>query len=164
MDNSAASTRDKVGVGLLAAAFAFLIGAIILALFQEGKTPADPANPQQVAHGRIVYDKHCAACHGARLEGQPNWQEKLPSGRMPAPPHDASGHTWHHPDGVLFGITKSGLVPGKYAPPKYESDMPAFGGQLSDEEIWAVLAYIKNTWPDQIRAAQAQMTREAARR
>jgi mono/diheme cytochrome c family protein len=65
---------------------------------------------------------------------------------------------------VLFGITKHGLVPGKYAPPKYQSDMPAFAGQLSDEDIWAVFAFIKSTWPDKIQAAQAQTTREAARR
>jgi mono/diheme cytochrome c family protein len=158
------SLRNKIGVGLLAAAFAFLVGAIIFALQQQGKTLADPSNLEQVARGRAAYDQHCAACHGANLEGQSNWQEKLPTGRMPAPPHDSSGHTWHHPDGVLFGITKLGLVPGKYAPPRYESDMPAFGGQLSDEEIWAVLAYIKSTWPEQARAAQAEMTREAARR
>ena len=83
---------------------------------------------------------------------------------MPAPPHDASGHTWHHPDSVLFGITKHGLVPGKYAPPSYQSDMPAFAGTLSDEEIWAVLALFKSTWPQEIRKAQHEMTRERDRR
>lgn len=156
--------RNKVGVGLLAAAFAFLAGAILVALFQEGKTPADPANAQQVARGQNIYARYCAACHGANLEGQANWEKRLPNGRMPAPPHDASGHTWHHPDSILFGITKHGLVPGKYAPPKYESDMPAFGKQLSDEEIWAVLAYIKSTWPEKIRAWQTEVMRNAARR
>ena len=114
--------------------------------------------------GERIYVENCAACHGARLEGQSNWQEKLPTGRMPAPPHDASGHTWHHPDDVLFGITKHGLVPGKYAPPSYVSDMPAFGRQLTDDQIWAVLAYIKSTWPREIRAAQAEMTRSAEKR
>jgi mono/diheme cytochrome c family protein len=162
--NSSSAVRNKIGVGLMAAASAFLVGAIIFAVFQEGKSPADPQNRDQVARGKAVYAQHCAACHGARLEGQPNWQERLPSGRMPGPPHDASGHTWHHPDGVLFGITKYGLVPGKYAPPSYQSDMPAFGGQLTDEEIWAVLAHIKNAWPDKIRTAQTEITRDAARR
>lgn len=161
---TSSSLRNKIGIGLLAVAFAFLIGAIIFALLQDGYSPADPGNPEQVARGKTVYAQHCAACHGARLEGQPNWQEKLPTGRMPAPPHDASGHTWHHPDSVLFGITKHGLVPGKYAPPKYESDMPAFGDRLTDDEIWAVLAYIKSAWPDKKRAAQAEITRDAARR
>ena len=156
--------RNKIGVGLLAATFAFLVGAIIFALLHEGYSPADPGNPEQVTRGKTVYAQHCAACHGARLEGQPDWQEKLTTGRMPAPPHDASGHTWHHPDSVLFGITKHGLVPGKYAPPKYEIDMPAFGDQLTDEEIWAVLAYVKSEWPEKIRAAQLEITRDRGRR
>jgi mono/diheme cytochrome c family protein len=164
MEKTSADTRNKIGVGLLAAAFSFLVGAIIFALRNEGKSLADAGNHEQVARGKSVYAQHCAACHGIRLEGQLTWQEKLPTGRMPAPPHDASGHTWHHPDSVLFGITKSGLVPGKYAPPKYESDMPAFGSQLADEEIWAVLAYIKSSWPENIRAAQAEVNRNATQR
>jgi len=154
------STRNRIGIGLLAAACAFLVGAIAFALWKDEKSPADPGNAAQVAQGKAVYGRHCASCHGARLEGQPNWREKLPTGRMPAPPHDASGHTWHHPDAVLFGITKHGLVPGKYAPPGYESDMPAFAGTLTDGEIWAVLAYIKGTWPDEIRRTQAEINQE----
>jgi mono/diheme cytochrome c family protein len=156
--------RNRIGVGLLGGAFAFLVGAIIVALQTGERSMADPENTRQVALGKSVYDGRCASCHGARLEGQPNWQDKLPSGRMPAPPHDASGHTWHHTDSVLFGITKHGLVPGKYAPPSYQSDMSAFAGTLSDEEIWAVLAYIKSFWPSEIRKAQHEMTRERDRR
>jgi mono/diheme cytochrome c family protein len=162
--DTSSAVRNKIGLGLLAAAFAFLVGAIIVELLREEKSPADPGNLEQVARGKAVYERHCTACHGAKLEGQPNWEEKLPTGRMPAPPHDASGHTWHHPDAVLFGITKHGLVPGRYAPPRYESDMPAFGGTISDDDIGAVFAYVKSTWPDKIRAAQAQITRAAARR
>ena len=106
---------------------------------------ADPRDSAKVALGAKVYAPNCAACHGAKLEGQPNWREPLPNGRFPAPPHDESGHTWHHPDSVLFGIVKNGLVP-PYAPKNYESDMPAFGGKLSDDEIWAALAFIKSHW------------------
>ena len=80
-----------------------------------GEQRSDPA---QLALGQKIYAQHCALCHGAKLEGQPDWRAKLPSGRMPAPPHDDSGHTWHHTDDVLFGITKQGLVP-PYAPPCY---------------------------------------------
>jgi mono/diheme cytochrome c family protein len=83
---------------------------------------------------------------------------------MPAPPHDESGHTWHHPDHVLFAITKSGLVP-PYAPKDYESDMPSFAGQLSDDEIWAVLAYLKSHWTSaEVLAARAEMTRNLEKR
>lgn len=161
---TSSAVRNKIGLGLLAATFAFLIGAIAVALYQEERTLANPHDARQVSRGNVVYAQHCAACHGAKLEGQPNWQEKLPTGRMPAPPHDASGHTWHHPDSVLFGITQYGLVPGKYAPPSYQSDMPAFSGQLTDEEIWAVLAYIKSTWPEAARRWQADVSRNVTQR
>ena len=102
-----------------------------------------------LAQGHELYGQYCASCHGANLEGQPEWTQRLPSGRLPAPPHDATGHTWHHPPDVLFGIVKKGVE--KFAPAGYESDMPGFGGILSDTQIWAVLAYIRSTWPDEVK-------------
>ena len=122
---------------------------------------ADSSDAAQVARGAKVYAEQCAACHGAKLEGQPHWRRRLANGRLPAPPHDESGHTWHHPDHVLFAITKNGLVP-PYAPRDYESDMPAFGGKLSDEDIWAVLAYIGSHWTSRdVLAARAEIERNA---
>jgi len=114
-----------------------------------------PVTAEQVALGQDLYAANCASCHGANLEGQPDWRRRNEDGRMPAPPHDASGHTWHHADRQLFTITKLGvgaIVPG------YESDMPAFEGILSDDEITAVLAYIKSTWPQRERGFQAEVT------
>ncbi|GAW37233.1 cytochrome c6 [Roseovarius sp. A-2] len=110
---------------------------------------------EQVALGQELYAANCAACHGAKLEGEPDWKRRKDNGRMPAPPHDASGHTWHHADRQLFTITKFGvnaIVPG------YESDMPGFEGVLSDDEIKAVLAFIKSTWPERARDFQAEVT------
>ncbi len=151
------AVRNKIGLSLLAAAVAFLAIAIIAALWTGGpESRADPDNARQVARGQTMYAQYCAACHGSRLEGQPEWRTRLASGRLPAPPHDETGHTWHHPDSVLFGITKHGLIPGKYAPPGYRSDMPAFAHTLSDEDIWAVLAYIKSSWPQEIRQIQRE--------
>ena len=115
---------------------------------------ADPDNAEHVALGQQVYASFCAGCHGVNLEGQPDWRKKLPMGNFPAPPHDESGHTWHHADQWLFELIKYG---GKYhAPPRYRSAMPAYQEMLSDAEIWAVLAFIKNRWPAAIRAQQAQ--------
>jgi mono/diheme cytochrome c family protein len=120
---------------------------------------ADPTDVAQVALGKSVYAANCASCHGANLEGQPDWRTRKPDGKLPAPPHDVSGHTWHHPDQVLFSITKEGLE--KHAPAGYASDMPAFGGVLTDEQIWAVLAFIESTWPPEIRSRQAAITERA---
>lgn len=152
-------TRALIVGGLTVAT---LIGAVVLgwSLVDRGAR-ADPTNPEQVALGEQVYGQYCASCHGASLEGQPDWQSRLPSGRLPAPPHDETGHTWHHPDDVIVGIVKEGL--GPYAPEGYESDMPAFGDVLTDEEIWAVLAYLKSEWPPRIQQRQTVITEQAVK-
>lgn len=145
----------------LAIAAAATAGVVAVQFGQGGKTTQGvPA--AVLAEGETLYGEHCAACHGAELEGQPDWQVPLPSGRLPAPPHDPSGHTWHHPDNVLFEITKRGtaaVVGGGY-----ESDMPAFDGILSDDQIRAVVAYIKSTWPERERAYQEARTRASQAR
>jgi mono/diheme cytochrome c family protein len=133
------------------------VGGVVAAavLLRPAAAGADARDAKLVALGAEVYAVQCARCHGERLEGQRDWQQRLPNGRLPAPPHDASGHTWHHSDEQLFQITKEGLaalVPG------YETDMPAYKGVLSDREIWAVLAYIKSTWPEEIRARQERVS------
>jgi len=123
---------------------------------------ADPGNGAQVAQGAKIYAAQCATCHGRNLEGQPDWRRRLPNGRLPAPPHDDSGHTWHHPEELLFNITKFGLVP-PYAPAGYESDMPAYAGKLTDDEIYAALAYIMSRWSKEVTAARGEMLRNRKR-
>ncbi len=43
----------------------------------------------------------------------------------------------------------------------FTSGMPDFGMVLTDSEITAILDYIKSTWPDRIRATQAQRSPDA---
>lgn len=144
------------GIGVL------VIGTMAGALygFKLSPDPAfiQPAKRALAVQGKAIYADHCAACHGASLEGQPNWRERLANDRLPAPPHDETGHTWHHADALLIDIITNGLVPGKTAPEGYESDMPAFKDTLSDEEIVAVLAYIKTSWPARALDWQKQVT------
>lgn len=116
-----------------------------------------PGNPSQIALGQQLYARHCAECHGANLEGEAEWRVRRPSGELPAPPHDASGHTWHHSDEQLFAITKHGIA--RFAPPDYKSAMPSFVGRLTDAEIRAVLAFIKSTWPEEICTRQGRLNR-----
>ena len=106
--------------------------------------------------GEDLYQENCASCHGVNLEGQPNWRSRLANGRLPAPPHDASGHTWHHSDRVLVDIVKRGT--SAIVGDGYESDMPGFRDVLTDEEIVTIFDYIKSTWPDRIRASQKSRT------
>lgn len=116
------------------------------------------ADAATIEAGRVVYARHCASCHGERLQGEPDWRARKPNGRLPAPPHDDSGHTWHHPDEQLIAITTLGMKP-PLAPEGYESDMPGFGGVLGDREIFAVLAFIASRWSPESRAHQARVTR-----
>jgi mono/diheme cytochrome c family protein len=116
---------------------------------------ADPDNPVLVARGGEIYRDHCASCHGKRLEGQPDWRRRRSNGRLPAPPHDPTGHTWHHPDKQLFDIIKHGTA--AYAPPGYQTDMGAYKDTLADRDIWSVLAYIKAQWPEAIQDRQARI-------
>jgi len=118
---------------------------------------ADSSIPKKVAHGKVLYNQHCAGCHGENLKGQPNWKERNEQGRLPAPPHDETGHTWHHADQLLFELTKFGMVPPN-VPGIYESDMPAFKDILTDDQIWAVLNYIKSRWPEETQKIQQEMT------
>jgi mono/diheme cytochrome c family protein len=121
-----------------------------------------PDDPAMVAEGRQVYDAQCASCHGGRLEGQPDWQRRRPDGKLPAPPHDESGHTWHHPDAVLLELTRLG--PARViGDPAYKSDMPGYDETLGDDAIVAVLSYIKSTWPAAIRQRHDRLN-ESARR
>lgn len=117
------------------------------------------ADPDTIERGARIYSESCASCHGARLEGQPAWQTRNSSGRLPAPPHDASGHTWHHSTKILFEITKYGVT--RFAGENYQSDMPAFEGRLSDDEICAAIVYIKSWWPPEIRRIHSEIDRKS---
>lgn len=115
-------------------------------------------------HGEALYAERCAACHGAALEGQPDWRAAKPDGTLPAPPHDESGHTWHHGDGLLFDYVKRGgqAVLADAGIENFASAMPGFGDVLSDADITAVLDYIKSTWPPRIRELQRTRTEAEA--
>jgi mono/diheme cytochrome c family protein len=134
-------------------------GSILYSTMRRSGTPfIDPADKTLVMQGKAIYANYCAACHGESLQGQPGWRERMANGKLPAPPHDKTGHTWHHPDEMLVDMVKNGLVPGRTAPPGYVSDMPGYGGILTDQEVIAVIAYIKSSWPPKVLQAQKEVT------
>lgn len=158
-------TRRQRAIAIFAifAAAAGIAAGLIFGLDQaEEATALKPGSPEVVRAGHRIYAQHCAACHGINLEGQPNWRQRRPDGMLPAPPHDPTGHTWHHPDEQLVALTKFG--PQRVAGADYQSEMPAYEGQLTDAEIVAVLSYIKSTWPAEIRERHDQINARAAQR
>lgn len=142
-------------IGKLAAisiAAAVAAGAVFLG-WQESDKPGAlfrPDDAQVVASGEAIYGTYCASCHGADLKGEADWRSRDADGFLPAPPHDETGHTWHHPDELLFAITKFGVAKASGLD-NYQTKMPVYDGTLSDEEIVAVLSYLKAQWPDAVR-------------
>ena len=134
----------------------FVLGCVfyfVPSLFFDGPVRADislkPDDQDLVDLGKLVYKNNCASCHGVNLEGQERWREPDAAGYMPAPPHDETGHTWHHPDKYLFLMTKYGLE--EIIGQEYPNNMPAYKDILSDEEILASLSFIKSTWSREIK-------------
>ena len=140
-------------VGVTLAVFGAAAAWLFVDQAQPLRIPTDDA--AVLARGAAVYAEHCAACHGLDLEGEPDWRVRRADGTLPAPPHDATGHTWHHSDADLVAMTRYGIEP--FAPEGYRSNMPAFAGILDDAEIRAVIAYIKSAWPAEIHRLQERL-------
>ena len=113
---------------------------------------------RDIISGQALYGEHCASCHGAQLEGQENWRAQNDDGTLPAPPHDETGHTWHHDNRLLFAYTALGGQAALDARgvKGFKSGMPGFAGSMSEEEIWNVLAYIRSTWSERIQEMHGQ--------
>lgn len=124
-------------------------------VFVENSVSLKPKDKSIIKLGKNVYVKNCASCHGVNLEGEENWKSRKPNGMLPAPPHDETGHTWHHNDNYLFMITKYGVE--EILGEKYPNNMPAYKEILSDKEIVAVLSYIKSTWSPKVQKIHDQI-------
>lgn len=121
------------------------IGGNSVIINETAVPPVPTLDAQQVTLGETLYVQNCASCHGDNLEGQPEWKKPLADGSLPAPPHNDSGHTWHHPDSLLLDIILRGGA-AVYNSPAINSKMPAFGDKLTPNEARAVLSYIKSYW------------------
>jgi|GEM_PF-219821 len=129
---------------------------IALLLLSACRAPITADNAEQLALGKAVYDSQCASCHGLDGEGQPNWKVPDANGILPAPPHDSSGHTWHHSDPQLLEMIAYGST-------SRGSPMIGYGEILSQSEMDASLAYIKTFWGEREREYQAEITEQASK-
>lgn len=136
-----------------------LIGFYAYTMNKDNKIILMPNDVSLVSLGQKIYLENCASCHGVKLEGQKNWQTRDDEGYLLAPPHDETGHTWHHTDEYLFLMTKYGIenIIGK----KYLNNMPAYEDILSDKEIIAVLSFIKSSWPKKIQEIHNNINRKS---
>jgi mono/diheme cytochrome c family protein/glucose/arabinose dehydrogenase len=97
------------------------------------------ATPDAIAAGKRLYDASCAACHGNQAQGAVKAGitiSILEEQRGKQPP-DLTDDQWDHgsSDGQILTVIKRGLPP---------SMMPAFGGSLSDDDLWRIVTYLRS--------------------
>jgi mono/diheme cytochrome c family protein len=113
--------------------------------------PPPPLDSAGVRAGAALYQQHCASCHKADLSGEPGWMIPNDDGTYRPPPHDSTGHTWHHTDQLLLEIVRDG-----------SSDpiaiMPTFAGILTDQEVLDILEFFRSRWGGEERAFQWETT------
>lgn len=132
---------------------ALAVAALVAIIFVLSNRFPDirPENSAQTAAGARIFLSFCAGCHGRNLQGEPGWPNRKPNGHLPAPPLNASGHSWVHEDSELVDIIRNGQT---------NSDMPGFSGALSNDDIAGVIAFIKTMWPAEERAHQEHLSGE----
>jgi thiosulfate dehydrogenase len=86
---------------------------------------------ENVTAGAKVYDDNCAFCHGSLKQPispmRKNFYPSVPQ-LMSRTPHD--------PDSDLFYVVKYGIR---------FTGMPGWDGQLSDDDMWKAVLFIKNS-------------------
>ena len=157
-------SKVKLMILLLFAAAVLLVGGIIFYFSSRLDKTEAGIRLQNKDHavvnlGKAIYAENCASCHGVVLEGQANWRQRDAEGYLPAPPHDETGHTWHHPDPYLFLMTKYGIE--EMIRKSYPNNMPTYEDKLTDGEIIAALSYIKSTWSVRIQRQHDQINARA---
>ncbi len=104
----------------------------------------------QISRGQLLYERHCAVCHGVNGEGAPQWRRRDAEGFYPPPPLDGSGHAWHH----SLPLLKQMILEGS---PVGEGRMPAWRDKLTVSEVEAIIAWFQSRWPDRVYAAWYEM-------
>lgn len=106
----------------------------------QGKGPRQ-YDKNLLARGERVFQANCAVCHGSGGEGKPGWQQPGPDGLLLPPPLDNSGRVWRLTSSQIKQFIRQGSPHGR-------SNMPAWQGKLSDQEIDEVTTWITSLWPD----------------
>jgi len=108
------------------------------------RTAESPA-PSQLQRGERLYDRHCAHCHGGDGLGRPRAYVPLAGNRA----------VLRDPPANLVQVVLGGAFPASTAGNPRPFGMPPLATELSDEDVAAVLSYIRNAWGNRAGAVQA---------
>jgi len=127
--------------------YRLILPLVVLTLLLSACGSEDGGSDEALSRGETLYEENCLSCHGGESGGEIS----------DSPPrHNQNGHTWHHPDCQLTEITLRG--PAAWGGTPEPGSMPAFEGQLTEDDVAAILTYIKTWWTDEQRAYQEEIT------
>ncbi|MBV8817781.1 MAG: cytochrome c [Acidobacteriaceae bacterium] len=96
-----------------------------------------PYSKKSIAQGRTVYQRNCVGCHGA--DGKATVDVVADASDLTAPKTWKNGYS----EGEIFRSIRDGEG----------ASMPAFQSQISDEDIWRLVNFIRSLWPEEMRPA-----------
>jgi len=94
-----------------------------------------PNTADKIEAGKQAFGFYCVVCHGR--DGQ-NTGVPFAAGMSPPIPSLASSEVQRYSDGQLKWIIENGLSP---------SGMPASKGTLGDDDMWAIVVYLRHLPP-----------------
>ncbi len=101
-----------------------------------GGDAAAPPPPEVAARGAKLYERDCAACHGARGEGVAGAYPALAGNRAVTLPVTAN---------LVQVVLHGGFAPATAGNPR-PFGMPPFATLLGDADVAAVLTHIRTSW------------------
>jgi copper transport protein len=115
-----------------------LLGYVISNHLHEPLSPEEaarnnpvPATAESIARGRMLFQNNCTICHGESGKG-----DGPAAATLEIPPANLYDHIPYHPDTFFFNVISKGL----------SGIMPAFEGQISEEDRWNILNYLRATF------------------
>jgi len=124
----------------------FLVGLVVTGV-QAAPPTQSPEQKPSAARGEAVWAERCAACHGLSGRGDgPTAQSEQMADHPPADFTDRAAAR-RRTLAEMFTVTKEGRM---------DRLMPPWGGQLTDDQIWDVVAYAQTfaTSPEEIAAGE----------
>lgn len=95
-----------------------------------GQNPMDANDPAALVLGQVMYERHCAVCHGVEARGD---GPLTGPGKFPLMPSLVEAPATERADGYVYGVIRAG-----------RGLMPSYGARMSHDERWAVVTYVNS--------------------
>ncbi len=145
------------GLGVLAASVGVI--AYVSANSRALELRASAENREQVSIGRLAYQQNCAVCHGLDLRGKPTWHKTVQGNALRAGSAlNTVGDVWKTSDDDIYRLIARGDRPVPEGAHPVVIHPEPFGGKLTENQIWGLIAFMKSTWTVRQRISQEELS------